>query len=215
MYQHIAQALELQPVKKCLFLSSNIVYGEGGEDQILSEKTPANPTSLYGASTIAGEQVLRISANKMKFPITILRICKVYGPGDTDTVSYSPGNFLDSLLREDKIFLFGKGEEKRDFLFVNDFSKIVARMVLNNAEGTFNLATGESISFQKISTLLGSITNTQPKIIFKKRTRPIIDISFQLDKLMQIIPGFQFTKIEQGLIKTHEHIVENSSLPGK
>lgn len=211
MYQHIAKALELQSVRKCLYLSSNIVYGEGGVDQSVSEKTIINPTSLYGVSTLMGEQILKITADKKKFPINILRACKVYGPGDTDTVSYSPGNFFYTLIRENKIFLFGKGEEKRDFLFIHDFSKIVEQMALNNIEGTFNLATGKSTSFHEVSTLIGSITNTQPKIIFKKRTRPKINIAFQIDKLLQVFPDFQFTKMEQGLIKTHDYMVENSS----
>ena len=80
-----------------------------------------------------------------------------------------------------------------------EFFPIVEQMVLNNIEGTFNLATGESTSFHEVSTLIGSITNTQPKIIFKKRTRPKINIAFQIDKLLQVFPDFQFTKMEQGV----------------
>ena len=199
--QNIARALEQKPVKKCLYISSNSVYGEEKTNLNLTEETQIGPTSLYGVSSYIGEQTLRIVAANTGFPILVLRCCKVYGPGDHDTTSYSPGKLINNMLQENKIFLFGEGEDKRDFLFVDDFLKITERLLFKDLAGTFNLATGESHSFQEMANTLCSITSRRSEIIFLPRKLKQANLGFNIKKLLAELPNFSFTSLEQGLLE--------------
>ena len=200
--QNIARALEQKLVKKCLYISSNSVYGEEKTNLNLTEETQISPTSLYGVSSYIGEQTLCIVAAKTGFPILVLRCCKVYGPGDHDITSYSPGKLINNMLQENKIFLFGEGEDQRDFLFVDDFLRITEKILVKDLTGTFNLATGKSHSFQDMANTLCSLTNCRPEIVSLPRKLKLANLGFNIKKLLTQLPDFSFTSLEQGLRKT-------------
>ncbi len=66
-------------VPRFVFCSSISVYGDGGPT-ILNEDAPLRPSSLYGASKVAGEQLLRGFAADHGMSGVSLRIARVYGP---------------------------------------------------------------------------------------------------------------------------------------
>jgi UDP-glucuronate 4-epimerase len=66
-------------VKRFVFCSSISVYGDVGPG-IITEDTPLRPTSLYGASKVAGEQLVRGFATESGFEGVSLRLARVYGP---------------------------------------------------------------------------------------------------------------------------------------
>lgn len=80
-------------VARFVFCSSISVYGDVGPG-IITEATPLVPTSLYGASKVAGEQLVRGFAVEHGVDGVSLRIARVYGP-------YRRGNcFLGSMIRD-------------------------------------------------------------------------------------------------------------------
>jgi UDP-glucuronate 4-epimerase len=66
-------------VKRFVFCSSISVYGDVGPG-IITEDTPLRPTSIYGASKVAGEQLLRGFATESGFEGVSLRLARIYGP---------------------------------------------------------------------------------------------------------------------------------------
>jgi UDP-glucuronate 4-epimerase len=66
-------------VKRFVFCSSISVYGDVGPG-IITEDTPLRPTSIYGASKVAGEQLVRGFATASGFEGVNLRLARVYGP---------------------------------------------------------------------------------------------------------------------------------------
>jgi len=66
-------------VKRFVFCSSISVYGDVGSG-IITEDTPLRPTSIYGASKVAGEQLLRGFATESGFEGVSLRLARIYGP---------------------------------------------------------------------------------------------------------------------------------------
>jgi UDP-glucuronate 4-epimerase len=80
-------------VKRFVFCSSISVYGDVGPGMI-TEDTPLRPTSIYGASKVAGEQLVRGFATEGGFEAVSLRLARVYGP-------YRRGNcYLGSMIRD-------------------------------------------------------------------------------------------------------------------
>ena len=199
---NIARCLEMRPIKKCLYLSSVSVYGEETTNMEIVESTSINPSALYGVGKYVGEKVMRSSANKAGFPLLILRSCKVYGPGNPDTLSYGPDKFINTIKEDNKLFLFGEGEEKRDYLFIDDLISIIKQLTFSETRGVLNLVSGNSYSFKEIASLLRKITKRDFSEINLDRKNKMVHQGFTIDKLVSACAGMSFTDLQKGLQST-------------
>ena len=152
---------------------------------------------------MAGEFLLRDSAVQAGAPAVILRPCKIYGPGDSSG-SYGPAVFIESILKGQKVALYGKGGELRALLYIEDLVRIVLALALGEASGVYNLVSGESHSFMDILSKFGRISGKEFEIAHMARTRPRVDQGFDASKLMAAMPGFKFTPLSEGLRQTFE-----------
>lgn len=71
-------------VERLIYTSTVSVYGRCIRDHAISERTPTNPDSLYGASKLEAERrLLSLSAGE-GLPLVIARLSTVFGPGARD-----------------------------------------------------------------------------------------------------------------------------------
>ena len=117
MATNAARYLTDRPVRKCVYISSDAVYGAATDP--VSEETPAEPGNFYALAKFASERILTYVAAAGGFPLLVLRPVAVYGPGDTHG-SYGPNQFVRMIARERMVRLFGEGEEERDHLYLDD-----------------------------------------------------------------------------------------------
>jgi len=199
---HVARGISQRRVKKCLYFSTLSVYGDAATDLSITEETRIAPTSLYGAAKFAGECVLKQVAEKADIPLIILRPCKVYGPGDASR-AYGPVGFIGSILREGKVRLFGDGTELRDHLFIRDLVRITIQLAFSDRRGTYNLATGQSYSFLEIVALLRKVVPRKFQVVHMDRSKPKVDQRIHPARLLEALPAFRFTELEQGLAETY------------
>lgn len=96
-----------------------------------ADRTEPRPTSVYGATKLAQEQVLRAWALATKIPLSILRLQNVYGPGQSLTNSYTGIVALFSrLAREKKVIpLYEDGRVTRDFVSIDDVADAIVAML--------------------------------------------------------------------------------------
>lgn len=87
-----------------------------------SENTSPMPTSVYGATKLAQEHILRAWANAHDTNLTILRLQNVYGPGQSLINSYTGiVSLFSQWAREGKqIPVYEDGDIVRDFVFIDD-----------------------------------------------------------------------------------------------
>lgn len=209
--QNIACCLEKIPVKKCLYFSSISVYGEAVTNSAITENTPVDPSTLYGITKYVGEKILQVTAQKAGFPLLVLRCCKIYGPGNTDIISYGPDQFMNTIFKDRKIGLFGDGGEKRDYLFITDLIGIIKQLAFSEAGGTLNLASGDSYCFKEIALILRKITSKDFTEICRERVFPVIHQRFVVAKLLEACPGVKFTDLKKGLQETWNHVSKQAS----
>jgi len=141
-----------------IYASSASVYGNGKvfEESLENE----NPINLYAYSKFKFDQLVRHELRGSDTQIVGLRYFNVYGPqeqhkGNMASVAYH----LHSQLKEnDEIKLFegsdgyGDGEQKRDFIYVDDIVKVNLWFMENtNISGIFNLGTGKSQTFNDVA----------------------------------------------------------------
>lgn len=152
-------------VKKVLFLGSSCIYPTKNNKQPLVEEdllaSPVEPTNEgYAIAKIAGLKLCEYAnrtQNKTKF--IALMPCNLYGPGDHFDLETS--HVIPSLIKkivdakrkgEKSIPIWGSGEPRREFMFVED---VVDGMVwtMDNIENTktfLNIGSGKDISIKEI-----------------------------------------------------------------
>ena len=141
-----------------IYASSASVYGDGSEFEESIENE--NPINLYAYSKFKFDQIVRQELKKNETQIVGLRYFNVYGPqeqhkGNMASVAYHLHNQLKD---NDKIKLFegshgyGNGEQRRDFIYVDDVVKVNLWFLKNKKiSGIFNLGTGRSQTFNDVA----------------------------------------------------------------
>ena len=187
--------------KNCKFIyaSSASVYGKNYD----SEETPKNenPINLYSKSKLNFDNYVREqSKNFINKKIYGLRYFNVYGPGENykgrmASVIY---HFYNQLIDNKKINLFvgsdgfKAGEQKRDFIYVDDVTNITLDLFENNyTPGIYNLGTGEATSFNEVAKI----------IIEKVNLKSLANISY-IDFPERLLEGYQsYTKADLNKFK--------------
>ena len=207
MYINVGRYLETQAVGACVYISSDAVYPFRGNP--VTEDTPVEPASMYGLAKYSGERILARQAEVRGWPLLNLRLTALYGPGDPHG-SYGPNSFMRSLLKEKAVRLFGKGEEQRDHLHVEDAARLVYQLVAAKARGTYNLATGHSQSFSDVVEVLRQVVPDSFEVVSAPRKAPVTHRHFDVTKLFLHVPWFHFRSIEEGLAGYYRFSVQGS-----
>ena len=188
----VASALENKPVKDLIYLSSCAVYGEKNNQDNYTEDSPINPTSFYGASKVSNEILLRLMRNNSNIQnLSILRPTTIYG--NIDINSYCPSGFVGNSIKEKKIELWGKGEEKRDFFNVDNFVEVICFLIEKPTNITLNLVTGSSFSFYDLTKLISAHIK-QVEIINKPRTNPFVNHNYNSEKILKTFSELNIKK---------------------
>jgi UDP-glucose 4-epimerase len=196
MGDHFCQFLERAACSYIVYMSSDAVYG--ASEKLIRESTYCQPDSLYGLGHLSREEMIKPAAKQKNIPLLILRSNAMYGDGDTHN-GYGPNRFIRSALKEQKISLFGNGEEKRSHIFIGDVVKLIGLSLANKSSGILNLTSGYSISFmelaRKVASLFGEIVEIQPS----PRQNLITHINFDPTEIFKAFPSFAFTTLDDGL----------------
>lgn len=124
-YNVLELARRVQP-KHLLLASTSSVYG-GNETMPFRETDRADfPVTLYAATKKAMETMAHSQAHLWGVPTTCFRFFTVYGPwGRPDMALFK---FVAAVLEGRPIEIYGNGEMKRDFTFVDDLVEAIVRL---------------------------------------------------------------------------------------
>lgn len=116
---NIAAASRAHGVTRVLHISTDEVYGALTKNAApFTESHPMLPNSPYSASKASAEHVMRAFRETYGLPVVIARSSNNYGPGQ-DRTKFIPV-CITRLLSGQKIPLYGKGTNVRDWVFVED-----------------------------------------------------------------------------------------------
>jgi|TARA_B100000315_G_C14496037_1_gene550013 UDP-glucose 4-epimerase len=209
MTENICWLLSTRPVGKLIYFSSTAVYGEDIFNIKISEKTPVCPRSYYGMVKYISERLYWKELQKIgKQSLLILRPSVIYGPGDKGD-TYGPVKLANAAVKNEQIVLWGDGKELRDFVFIDDLSKIVYRLICRNSEGIVNIASGVSYSFRNIVTILESIIEKKLNVKQKLRTKGKVDNKFINLNLLKEIGGYSFVPLGEGMKTLYDYLQKN------
>ena len=120
---------------KLIFISSSHVYGASLHK--LSEKSKLKPRSLYAKLKLKSENYIRKNYSNY----TILRIFNVYGNNQPK------GYFIPDMIHKiKKNFEIKINKSIRDYIHVNEISRIINFIIKKKISGTLNVGTGRGVS---------------------------------------------------------------------
>jgi len=208
MISVICTAIKKKSVAHVIYLSSDAVYKDSHEP--LTEESCAEPDSLHGVMHLSREIALRQSYSG---PLAIVRSTLVYGVNDPHN-GYGPNRFIRAAIKKEKIILFGKGEERRDHVDVEDVAEIICKIALHKSKGIINVVSGEVISFRKIAEFVASIFHPQVSVVETPRIVAMPHNGFRAFNNALIntaFPGFYFRSWREGLFKVGEKMKGNKN----
>ena len=119
---HVLEAVKDQPIRLLVFASTAAnLYGNAVYRPI-DEGHPLNPISFYGLSKQMAEDATRFYALRFKVPVVIFRQTNVYGWAPVMKMTLINA-FIESVLKERKIRIFGTGKQQRNFLHIDDLAR--------------------------------------------------------------------------------------------
>ena len=178
-----------------IYASSASVYGDGST----FKEDPAHESFLnhYSESKLLFDNYVRDNSHKIQSQIVGLRYFNVYGPYEQhkEVMSSVVFHFYNQLKNQGMLKLFrgshgyNDGEQRRDFVYVDDTIKIKTWFMNNNISGIYNVATGKSRSFNDVA---NAVINH-----FKSGHIEYIDFPDGLEKQYQAFTEADMTSLDR------------------
>jgi dTDP-glucose 4,6-dehydratase len=199
-------------------VSTDEVYGSLGEQGFFTEETAYDPHSPYSASKASSDHFVRSFHDTYGLPTVISNCSNNYG-------SYQfPEKliplFINNIVHNKPLPVYGKGENVRDWLFVNDHARAIDVIFHNGKLGeTYNIGGFNEwknidlikVMIKTVDRLLGREEGTSDKLITYVTDRAGHDLRYAIDstKLKNELgwePSLQF---EEGIEKTVAWYLDN------
>ncbi len=185
-----------------IYSSSSSVYGSNLKlpKEELDWQSPISP---YGSFKSSSESMLMAYGKSYDLKINIFRLFNVYGPRQNPHGAYSAviPRWIISAFRNEPITIFGDGNQKRDFTFVEDVNKIIL-LTMNKLESEMlpiNLAFGNPVTLNEIVSIFKEFFPRLEVTYSDVRKGDIRDSESDPKKLMSYIGDFAPTSLREGL----------------
>lgn len=204
MAKHVCDALRNQDTPPhVVYFSSDSVYNF--EESLIHEETASSPMDTYGAMHRTRELMF---LETVPHQLAIIRPTLVYGAGDSHN-SYGPNRFRREAYKEGFITLFGEGEDTRAHIFIDDLIKLTILVIENNSVGVLNSAPDQSVTYLELAHMVIQCFDKSVEIKNKPRAALPNHRYFDASQCYEAFPGFIFTPLQEGLIKTCQQMQED------
>ena len=143
-------------LKKIILTSSMSVYG--AQQVPFSEDLIMQPEDVYGSAKTSMEVITRVLANVYGFKYLIIRPHNVYGTRQNLSDPYRNviGIFLNRLLHNKSFYIYGNGEQKRAFSYIDDVIPPMINAAFNKkCEGRImNIGGDEAFTLNQLAKIL-------------------------------------------------------------
>lgn len=204
----LLKLIELQGVKKIVYLSSGgTVYGVP-EISPIPESHTLKPISSYGIVKVAIENYIYMAHQSSGLEYSILRASNPYGPrqghgGVQGVIS----TFLFNIFNDKTIQIWGDGKVVRDFIYIEDVVELITKAILSDIQGCFNVGFGQGISLLEILETIKQ--NVQPNFKIEFQDKRLFDVPHVVLNTNAVCKAFDWqpsTDIASGIVKTWDWI---------
>jgi nucleoside-diphosphate-sugar epimerase len=197
----LLEALKGSPtLRRMIYASTSSVYGKYASGD---ESLPTRPSSPYGITKLAGEQLCRVYGDEFGVPAVVLRYFSVYGPRQRPEMGYHL--FINAILKGQPITLTGDGLHVRGNTYILDCVEATVRAIEAMPGEVFNLGGGELVTVIEAIRRLEKIIG-RPAIIERHPPRKGDQLATGADvtKLMRHLGWKPTTGVDDGLARQVE-----------
>jgi UDP-glucose 4-epimerase len=146
--KRVIEAAKLAKSRVVFLSSGGAIYGDSDG---ATETSPPAPRSYYAVHKYVAERYLELSG----LSHAIARIGNVYGPRQrADQEGGVVAIFVKALKAHATITVHGTGKQRRDFIHVSDVADAIVTLANTDRSGTWNVATGTSVSINELLSAL-------------------------------------------------------------
>jgi dTDP-glucose 4,6-dehydratase len=200
-----------------LHVSTDEVYGSLGEEGLFTEDTPYDPSSPYSASKASSDHLATAWQRTYGLPVVVSNCSNNYGPYHFPE-KLIPLTILNALAGE-RLPVYGKGENVRDWLYVEDHARALDLIIERGRVGeTYNVGGRNERRnidvVQRICTVLDELApSNRPReeLIEFVTDRPGHDARYAIDatKLETELGWRAQENFDTGIAKTVQWYLEN------
>jgi dTDP-glucose 4,6-dehydratase len=204
--------------KRFYHISTDEVYGSVEHGKFFTEQTPIDPQSPYSSSKASSDHFVSAYGNSYKMPVIISRCSNNYGP------NHFPEKLIPlmihNILQKKPLPVYGKGENVRDWLFVEDHASAIDTIFHTGKTGeVYNIGGNNEWKNIDLVHLLCRVMDKKlnrpegesTSLITFVTDRPGHDLRYAIDasKLMNQLGWKPTVTFEQGLEKTVDWYLNN------
>lgn len=200
-------------------ISTDEVYGSLGPTGYFTEETPYRPNSPYSASKAASDHLVRAWGKTYELPVVISNCSNNYGPYQYPEKLIPL--MINKALAGEPMPIYGKGENIRDWLYVEDHARALIRILNDGHPGeVYNVGgDNELTNLQVVELICEKLNEQAPRAdggdyrtqLSFVRDRPGHDMRYAIDaaKLKRELGWAPAESFESGLAKTVRWYLDN------
>jgi dTDP-glucose 4,6-dehydratase len=200
-------------------ISTDEVFGSLGETGQFTEETPYAPNSPYSASKAASDHLVRAWHETYGLPVVMTNCSNNYGPYHFPE-KLIPVAILKALAGE-PIPVYGRGENVRDWLYVEDHADaLLTVLTRGNVGRTYNIGgENERRNIDLVRTICAILDEKRPKVrpyadqIVFVEDRPGHDLRYAIDptRIRTELGWRPSVTVEEGLSRTVQWYLDNEA----
>jgi UDP-glucuronate 4-epimerase len=191
-------------VDKLIQVSTSSVYGAFANSKESSLLTPSSP---YGVTKLAAENLIKCYCDILDVDYTILRYFSVYGPGQRPDMAIS--QFLKRIISNKSILATGDGTQARDLSYVDDVvAATISALKIETPQTVYDISGGESFTVNEIVNTCLKVTNSKLNVEYIER--PIGDQEKTLgnrESAVQDLGLKRTVSLEEGVSNQFQHLL--------
>lgn len=200
-------------------ISTDEVYGSLEEGGYFTEETPYDPRSPYSASKASSDHLVRAYYNTYRLPVVISNCSNNYGPYQFPEKLIPL--FINNIKNNRNLPVYGKGENVRDWLYVEDHARAIDLIYHRGRTGeTYNIGGDNEWRnidlIRKLCEIMDRKLDRKPgasaELITFVKDRAGHDMRYAIDcsKLKDELGWSQAVTFAEGLEKTVDWYLENT-----
>jgi nucleoside-diphosphate-sugar epimerase len=159
--QRLLETLREIHIKRLVFASSSSIYGDA-EMFPTKETSLPRPVSPYGMTKLAAEHLAFVYMRNFQIPVTTLRYFTVYGPRQRPDMAFC--RFMEALVENQEIGIFGDGEQTREFTYISDAVDGTVKAAAADVAGQIiNLGGGSRVTVNRVLDTLEEISRIKAR----------------------------------------------------
>lgn len=197
-------------LNKFVHISTDEVYGSLGKEGFFTETSPINPSSPYSSSKASSDLIALAYKETYKMNINVTNCSNNYGPYQHNEKLIP--HMIKLALKDEKLPIYGKGDNIRDWLFVLDHCKAIDKVFHNGISGErYNIGGHNEKTNIDIVKLILKRLNKSESLIEYVEDRKGHDYRYAIDpsKISKDLDWLPETKFEDGIITTIDWYLAN------